>query len=77
MIGLGMLGRAELAFIVIDIAYTEHHIFDRSQFFTLIFATFLLNISVPLLISWWKPYYEGEKCLRLFGTMLSQSCNKG
>jgi Kef-type K+ transport system membrane component KefB len=71
MIGLGMLGRAELAFIVIDIAYTEHHIFDRAQFYTLIFATFLLNISVPLLINWWKPYYEGKKRLRLFGRTLS------
>jgi Kef-type K+ transport system membrane component KefB len=71
MIGLGMLGRAELAFIVIDIAYTEHRIFDQSQFYTLIFATFLLNISVPLLISWWKPYYEGRKHLRLFGVSLS------
>ena len=73
MIGLGMLGRAELAFIVIDIAYTEHHIFDKTQFFTLIFATFLLNISVPLLIGWWKPYYEGKKHLKIFGTTLSRS----
>ena len=72
MIGLGMLGRAELAFIVIDIAYTEHHIFDRAQFYTLIFATFLLNISVPILINWWKPYYEGAKRLELFGVRLSR-----
>jgi Kef-type K+ transport system membrane component KefB len=72
MIGLGMLGRAELAFIVIDIAYTEYHIFDDAQFQTLIFATFLLNISVPLLINWWKPYYEGKKELRLFGVRLSR-----
>jgi hypothetical protein len=28
MIGLGMLGRAELAFIVINIAYSENHIFN-------------------------------------------------
>ncbi len=72
MIGLGMLGRAELAFIVIDIAYTEHHIFDRAQFYTLIFATFLLNISVPILINWWKPYYEGTKRLEIFGVRLSR-----
>ena len=72
MIGLGMLGRAELAFIVIDIAYTEHHIFDRAQFYTLIFATFLLNISVPILINWWKPYYEGRKRLEIFGVRLSR-----
>ncbi len=72
MIGLGMLGRAELAFIVINIAYTENHIFDEKQFETLIFATFLLNISVPLVINWWKPYYEGEKKLELFGLRLSR-----
>ncbi|BAF70385.1 cation:proton antiporter [Nitratiruptor sp. SB155-2] len=72
MIGLGMLGRAELAFIVINIAYTENKIFDDAQFQTLIFATFLLNISVPLVINWWKPYYEGEKELRLFGVKLSR-----
>lgn len=72
MIGLGMLGRAELAFIVIDIAYTEHQIFDRAQFYTLIFATFLLNISVPILIDWWKPYYEGKKRLEIFGVRLSK-----
>ncbi len=72
MIGLGMLGRAELAFIVIDIAYTEFHIFDDAQFQALIFATFLLNISVPLVINWWKPYYEGKKELRLLGIKLSR-----
>ncbi len=72
MVGLGMLGRAELAFIVISIAYTENHIFDDKAFQTLIFATFLLNISVPLVINWWKPYYEGQKELKLFGVKLSR-----
>ena len=72
MIGLGMLGRAELAFIVIDIAYTEHKIFDKAQFETLIFATFLLNITVPILISWWRDYYIGKKRLKLFGVVLSK-----
>ncbi len=72
MIGLGMLGRAELAFIVINIAFTENHIFDEKQFETLIFATFLLNISVPLVINWWKPYYEGKKTLRILGVTLSR-----
>ena len=72
MIGLGMLGRAELAFIVIDIAYTEHKIFDKAQFETLIFATFLLNITVPLLIGWWRDYYIGKKSLKIFGITLSK-----
>ncbi len=71
MIGLGMLGRAELAFIVIDIAYTEHHIFNEAQFYTLIMATFLLNISVAMLINWWKPYYQGKKSLIIAGIKLS------
>jgi Kef-type K+ transport system membrane component KefB len=71
MIGVGMLGRAELAFIVIDIAYTEHRIFTEEQFYTLIIATFLLNISVALLIDFWKPYYNGVKRLKLFGVTLS------
>jgi Kef-type K+ transport system membrane component KefB len=73
MIGLGMLGRAELAFIVIDISYTEHHICNEAQFYTLIMATFLLNISVTVLINWWKPYYTGEKSLKIFGLNLSKS----
>ncbi len=71
MIGLGMLGRAELAFIVIDIAYTEHHIFNEAQFYTLIMTTFLLNISVAILINWWKPYYQGKKSLVIAGIKLS------
>lgn len=57
MIGFGMLGRAELAFVVIDIAYVEHSILNREAFFTLMITAFFLNIMVPLTISWWKPYY--------------------
>ncbi len=67
MIGFGMLGRAELAFIVINLAYTEHHIISDAQFSTLIFTLFLLNISVPLMIKWWKPYYLKEKEFTLLG----------
>lgn len=72
MIGLGMLGRAELAFIVIEIAYSDHHIFTINEFYTMIFTIFLLNISVPLTIKFWKPYYLGEKHLELFGTKISR-----
>jgi len=71
MIGFGMLGRAELAFIVMGIAYTDYHIFNNEQFYTLVFATFLLNIAVPLTIKWWKPYYESKKTLHFFGIKLS------
>ena len=72
MIGFGMLGRAELAFIVIDIAYVENHLINIEQFYSLMITIFLLNIAVPLLIKWWKPYYEGERSLTLFGLKLSR-----
>lgn len=57
MIGFGMLGRAELAFVVMDIAYVQHNIMSTQAFYTLMIVTFLLNLSVPLTISWWKRHY--------------------
>lgn len=54
MIGFGMLGRAELAFLVMDIAYVQYRIMSTEAFFTLMLATFLLNAAVPLSIRWWK-----------------------
>jgi Kef-type K+ transport system membrane component KefB len=71
MIGLGMLGRAELAFIVIDIAYVENKLVTTGQFYALMITIFLLNVTVPLAIKWWKPYYLGKKELRLGGVLLS------
>jgi len=58
MIGFGMLGRAELAFVVMDIAYVQHSILTTQTFFTLMIAAFFLNVSVPLTIAWWQPYYK-------------------
>ena len=55
MIGFGMLGRAELAFVVMDIAFVEHQIFTLETFYTLMLTAFMLNICVPLTIRWWKP----------------------
>lgn len=55
MIGFGMLGRAELAFVVMGIAYIQHSILTTEAFYTLIFTAFLLNFSVPVLITLWKP----------------------
>lgn len=72
MIGLGMLGRAELAFIVINIAFVDNHIINTEQFYILIFTLFLLNLTVPTVIKWWKPYYKGEKSLEIFGVKLSR-----
>lgn len=54
MIGIGY---AELAFVVVDIAYVEHQIINAEAFYTLMLTTFMLNISVPLTIRWWKSRY--------------------
>jgi len=72
MIGFGMLGRAELAFIVIDIAYVENHLINIEQFYSLMITIFLLNITVPTIIKWWKPYYNGDKELTLFSILVSR-----
>jgi Kef-type K+ transport system membrane component KefB len=72
MIGLGMLGRAELAFIVINIAFVQNKIIDVTQFYILMFTAFLLNVTVPISLKLWKPYYLGFKQLRLFGATLSR-----
>lgn len=64
MIGFGMLGRAELAFVVMDIAYVQNSILDEAAFYTLMITAFFLNVSVPLTISWWRPYYDGEKQMK-------------
>jgi len=60
LIGFGMLGRAELAFIVLNITYVQNHLISQEEFYILMFVTFLLNISVPLLLKWYKPIYERE-----------------
>ena len=63
MIGFGMLGRAELAFVVMNIAYTQHGIFTEEVFYTLMVTIFWLNVAVPVTIRFWRPYYAGEKPL--------------
>ncbi len=60
MIGIGMLGRAELAFVVMDIGMRAG-LFTTESFYTLMCTSFWLNICVPLGIKWWKPYYSGQK----------------
>lgn len=54
LIGFGMLGRAELAFLVMDIAYVQNKIMSTETFYSLMVAAFILNVSVPLTIRWWK-----------------------
>ena len=65
MIGFGMLGWAELAFVVMDIGYVQTQIITTDVFYTLMGTTFFLNISVPILIAWWKPYFVGEKLMSM------------
>lgn len=54
LIGFGMLGRAELAFVVLEIAYVQHRIIPLPVFYTLMLTAFLLNTAVPICIRWWK-----------------------
>ena len=63
MIGFGMLGRAELAFGVMDIAHVQYQIMSMQAFYTLMLVTFMLNLSVPLTISWWKRHYMSEEAV--------------
>lgn len=56
MVGFGMLGRAELAFVVMDIAYVQNQILSTEAFYTLMLTAFWLNLAVPISISLWKPY---------------------
>ncbi len=72
MIGFGMLGRAELALIVLNIAYVQNSLINMEQFYILMFVTFLLNISVPLTIRWWSPYFKGEKNFSIGSLSLSR-----
>lgn len=58
LIGFGMLGRAELAFVVLDIAYVQNSILSEEAFYTLMFTAFWLNVSVPLAIAFWKRRYQ-------------------
>lgn len=71
MIWFWMLWRAELAFIVINIAFVQEKIIDENQFCILMFTAFLLNISVPVMLKFWEPYYKWKKKLSLFWTKIS------
>ncbi len=60
MIGFGMLGRAELAFVVLDIAYIQHQLIGVEAFYLLMFVAFMLNVSVPICIRYLKRGYVAE-----------------
>ncbi len=61
LVGFGMLGRAELAFVVMDIAYVEHNIMSTEAFYTLMMTAFFLNLTVPIGIRFWKHHYHRVK----------------
>jgi Kef-type K+ transport system membrane component KefB len=65
MVGFGMLGRAELAFVVMDIGYVQNQIMPTEAFFTLMITAFFLNVLVPLSINWWRPYYDAAEARTL------------
>lgn len=71
MIWFWMLWRAELAFIVINIAFVQEKIITEEQFYTLMFTTFLLNISVPIMLKRWEPFYNWKKKLSILWRKLS------
>ncbi len=48
-VGVGMCGRAEMAFILASLAYTQN-IIDKAVFSILIFTAFLLNLITPTLL---------------------------
>ncbi len=60
MVGFGMLGRAELAFVVMDIAYVQNSILSTEAFYTLMLSAFWLNLTVPIAIHFWKPIYQRQ-----------------
>ncbi len=67
MIGFGMLGRAELAFVVMDIAYVDHQLISQQAFYTLMITAFFLNVSVPLSIRWWKKRSDSDAFVEVAG----------
>ena len=60
MVGFGMLGRAELAFVVLDIAFVQFGVLSEDAFYVLMMVAFMLNVSVPLTIRFYKPYYLAD-----------------
>ena len=50
----------------------QNQIIDTTQFYILMFTAFLLNITVPLVLKWWKPYYLGFRQLTVLGITLSR-----
>jgi Kef-type K+ transport system membrane component KefB len=65
LIGFGMLGRAELAFVVMDIGYVQNSIITTEAFCTLMATAFVLNVTVPVSIKLWNPFFHGSRQLKI------------
>lgn len=61
LIGFGMLGRAELFFVVLNLCYVDNAIMPKEMFYTFTFAAMFLNMSVPVCITLFKPVYMRSK----------------
>ncbi len=72
MIGIGMLGRAELAFVAMDIPYIQNNILTAEAFYTLMTTAFWLNVAVPVTITLWKPHFD-RALQRIEATTITQS----
>jgi len=57
MIGFGMMGRAELFFVVLEICYVSHKIMSKEIVCTFALTAMLMNISVPICIALYRPIY--------------------
>ena len=60
MVGIGMCGRAEMAFILASLGLSQQMI-DESLFSILIFSTFLLNMITPILLKYVASKKEIER----------------
>jgi len=60
MIGFGMLGRAELAMVVLGIAYVQNPVITIEVFYTLMLTATLLNCTVPVVVRLWRTRLPGD-----------------
>ena len=66
-VGVGMCGRAEIAFILASLALAQGAI-DQSVFTVLIFTAFLLNLFTPMALKGCAVLLEGKAALDAAGT---------
>jgi len=58
MVGFGILGCAELVFVVMNIAFVRDQILSMEVFYILMLTCFMLNTFVPITIRWWKAKFS-------------------